>query len=138
MSYSFLAAQQRQAAAQRAYDNMEPECCPDSFLETEEGQKWLRETAEYVAEGGEFQCSGVLITLPCVIDELERAESEEWYLFCCAAAEYALNANEKTHHEREIRKSDLRAVAIAQAAKMIAPHADQWAFEQREFEEGWL
>lgn len=135
MSYSFLAAQQRQAAAQRAYDNAEPLCQPDSFLETEEGQKWLRETAEHVAEGGEFRCSGVLITFECVIDELEMTDSEAWILFTRAAAEYALSPTDARYQTRELAKMDIRKAAVDVAIELIAPHADQWALEQRELEE---
>lgn len=138
MSYSFLAQDRAFQAAQRAYDSIEPPCPADSFLDTEEGGKWLRETAEHVAEGGKFKVRGVLITMDCVIDALERNESVEWSLFCYAATCYALNPTDKTHAEREIRKSDLRAAATAMAMKMIAPHADTWAEEQRREQEDYL
>lgn len=130
-AHNLLAALQ---AAQRAYDNMEPECQPDPFLETEEGQKWLQETAEYLAEGGTLVINNRIICgFADVLDELR--DTDEWCAYANACVAHALGKSDYRFQRRELDLMDLRKAAIEVAKTLVAPHAEEWEDDQKKMAE---
>lgn len=134
--YSYMAQNVKMSEAQRMHDRKLPDE-KVSFLETDEGQKWLQDTAEHLASGGSFKCGRVRIETHCIIDKMRSDECQEWELYCYASCEYALDKTDANYLELQHRESDLKKKAVEIAKDLLAPHADAWAEEQREIMESY-
>jgi hypothetical protein len=139
MRHPYIANAARLASAQFMHDRATDDR-PEDFIDTIEGEQWLADVSERLANGENIRWSMDVMgrrTVGVSYADLEcrLKECDEWMIASDAFLSATLRGDDDDYQSMAIEQSALRKRAREVAADMLAPLAPLWEEYQRQLRE---
>lgn len=139
MRHPYMTNAQRLSSAQFMHDRATDER-PESFLDTLDGEHWLSDVSERLANGENIRWTMRVLGRRTVgVDyadlECRLRDSDGLDDACSAFLSATLRGDDDDYQSMAIAQSDLRKKARDIAAEMLAPLAPLWVEYQRQLAE---
>jgi hypothetical protein len=141
MRHPYMTNAQRLASAQTMHDRATDDR-PEDFLDTIEGEQWLADVSERLANGENIRWSmdamgrrTVGVSYADLECRLRDSDCDAWAAACDAFMRATLRGDDDDYQAMAIEQSALRKRAREVAADMLAPLAPLWEEYQRQLRE---